>query len=803
MTAPTNLGQLGTKEWEFLQDCADRFEKAWESSATVEINEYLPAPGAPLRRLTLEELIKIDLEIRWRRGQILGLEYYLEKFPELGTPRDLPAQLIYEEYRVRHLFGDKPAPGFFQKRFPAQFPDVQRLIQVHSVGVPRTLPHAPTPAIPSVGGPGPATTPSFDVDYKLLNRIGTGGFGEVWRAEAPGGVEVAVKILFRAMDHEEAQRELNALELIKRLRHPFLLQTHSYWPRRDRLYIVMELADGSLRDRLTECRQAGLTGIPPGELLVYMREAAEALDFLHQQKVLHRDIKPDNILLLQRHAKVADFGLAKVHQTRMASATGSGTPAYMAPEMWGSRVSEHTDQYCLAVTYAELRLDRRLFPGQNLFELMAQHLRQTPDLNPLPPAEQEVLLKALAKVPDQRYPSCKEFALALDQTVLPREIALPPLSTATPSKFPTPSIPTPPVGAEGNYRTVTPNTPSQTNTEKVPSGELPAWRQDQTPGQVTTPVPLPTRRAALRRIIWWTGGVATVSVSAALIVPRLIKNVDYIPFRCKKAKKASIVTLPKVEGSKKCYDQVEFVLSDDLRLPFILVPREKGDDVRSFYILADKVQNKFFEAFMASEDGKALLIKESAGTAKKDVLKGQWKLGAEAGLENKKNLGIADRGDYPVFRVTVTEAYCFARWLRGNLPTTDQWDKAAGRNNKDADHGPFEGDLGGLGKDQVAVNRQGKGPMPAGTAGKDKSLCGCRDMSGNGSEWTRNTQVSSEPVPLKKPTVLDSRVILRGRSYKAPYPLLFKDLDDPNKLETEEYFEAKPDISFRVVLELP
>ena len=148
-------------------------------------------------------------------------------------------------------------------------------------------------------------------------------------------------------------------DLIKLLRHPFLLQTQAYSQEDDRLFIVMELADKSLRDRLKECRAAGLQGIPVTELLTYFKESAEALDFLHEKHILHRDIKPENILLLQGHAKVADFGLAKGQQSHMATATGSGTPLYMAPEVWRNKLSAQSDQYSLALAYAELRLDRR------------------------------------------------------------------------------------------------------------------------------------------------------------------------------------------------------------------------------------------------------------------------------------------------------------------------------------------------------------------------------------------------------------------------------------------------------------
>ena len=150
-------------------------------------------------------------------------------------------------------------------------------------------------------------------------------------------------------------------------------------------------------DRLRECRAQGLPGLPRDELLGYMDELARAVDFLNEPRhqagdgglvgVQHRDIKPHNIFLVGGSVRLADFGLAKVLEASSASHTGSMSPHYVAPEVLEGRVSRWTDQYSLAVTYAQLRTGRLPFAGDSIDQVIYAHLHEPPDLSGLPEEE--------------------------------------------------------------------------------------------------------------------------------------------------------------------------------------------------------------------------------------------------------------------------------------------------------------------------------------------------------------------------------------------------------------------------------
>src|SRR5262249_16337791 len=122
-------------------------------------------------------------------------------------------------------------------------------------------------------------------------------------------------------------------------------------------------------------------------------------------------------LLLKNHVKLADLGLARLMGERSFTGTSCGSPAYMAPEVWRGRAMRQSDQYSLAASYVQMRRNRALFTNENLYEIMLAHFQQAPDLSDLPAAERQVLLKALAKEPAQRFPTCLEFVRALQKAV--------------------------------------------------------------------------------------------------------------------------------------------------------------------------------------------------------------------------------------------------------------------------------------------------------------------------------------------------------------------------------------------------
>jgi serine/threonine protein kinase len=784
------LGGLNSAQWQDLCNCVSRLEKSLQSGAdAVDLRGYLPPPEAPHRRAVFYELIKAELAARYRRGQGCLLEEFLRRYPELGRADELPAGLLYEEYLVRKLHGERPALDEYRAHFPAQFEQLVELVRRHAPpealpdvpprsefgtvgpsGIPAThrasplappgsSAPAPVMSLPEPSGSKLSQQLSGSQGYQLLERIGKGQFGEVYRALAPGGVVVAIKRIFRSLDDEASQRELKALQQIRELRHPFLLQLHNFQAFEDRLLIVMELADGSLEDRLKECQAAGRSGIPVEELLRYFTEAAEALDFLHQQKLAHRDIKPQNLLHLKGHAKVADFGIARPQLNALDHTLNvGGTPAYMAPEMWHGNISVHSDQYSLALTWYEMRTGRGIFRGKTYLEIAQQHLAEEQPVVPgLPAAEQKILQRALAKEPDQRFPSCVAFVQALAEVIAPVK-------------------------------------------------------------------PEPSRR---ERRLPFTVGSLGLALAAMLIFLSIVfwSRLQPPPQRNSEPRKSPEVvvswqpegwtpendrTIPDRLGNRY-YERLVCTVGGQ-QVTVVAVPQTHSEDPLTFYAMENKVWNDLYAVFMADPKAGQLLQRYSTRPGCEHLVRGEWRKGAYApnfnpDPFNEPFFGVEgpEKGNLPVFRVTVTEAHCFAEWL-GNrlgahlgvrLPTRREWLKAAGCEEDSMQTGPIKGDP--QDKSGLALALK-SGPWPVSRGDRDVSTYGCRQMASNGYEWTRDladNEPGKKEIPLEE-MLLPRSVFHQGQSYLALEPLTFRLMREHR---TRDCTEPSFEVSFRVVLE--
>src|SRR2546425_3613034 len=218
--------------------------------------------------------------------------------------------------------------------------------------------------------------------YRLIEPLGSGGFGEAWKCEAPGGIFKAIKFVYGNLnsldvDGVRAEQELHALQRVKEVRHPFICSLDRIEVVEGELVIVMELAERTLHDRFVENQAAGLIGIPRDDLLRYLRDAAEALDYMNEKHNLqHLDVKPRNLFIIGDRVKVADFGLIK-HLERQSSSglLGGVTPLYAPPETFNGKISQRSDQYSLAIVYHELLTGQRPFTGKNVRQLAQQHLQ--------------------------------------------------------------------------------------------------------------------------------------------------------------------------------------------------------------------------------------------------------------------------------------------------------------------------------------------------------------------------------------------------------------------------------------------
>ena len=741
MEPPTDFRRLSDDEWAQFQERADRFAEAAARAPVIDWTAHLDGLTGNLRKAILHEFIKIDLESRWKRGDRAFVDDYLRRFPELGGPYELPTHLVHEEFRIRRSFGDKPDPESYYTRFPHLAETLRGLFDDKSnTYLPlQTLNQSIGTGGKSTAGPPPKKETVLPAvgEYQLMKLLGQGQFGSVWKAMAPGGVEVAVKVITQPADRESAQRELKALELVKNLRHPCLMGTLAFWEHDNKLNIVCELADETLRDRLKAHKKEGRDGVPGPELVRYFEQVAEGLDYLHSMQVFHRDIKPDNILLVKGHAKLADFGLARTMDRPDISVSFAGTPIYMAPEVWGGKFQARSDMYSLAITYAELRLGRPPHDGKDLVELMTQQLESAPNLQGLPAAEQAVLNRALAKQPIKRHATAMEFAAELRKAVIPDDrpavsgkghklgITLGGLALIIALSF-------------AGYAAFGPGGKVETGEGDKKPSDPPITNPPITDPPITNP-PVTDPPIKDPPKVFVPAGYQMVAGSATIPIDnRLV---------AKKIEKLVPGAGPQV---------------------FVLVVTHKPT-LKSFYMLEGKASNALMAAFAAEQpDGRRIPA-------------AVWKL---------------KPSDLPAVDLTVAEAAACAAWLGGKLPTPAQWDEAASLHEPPPNElGIAQSGKAHFGtKDLRAVNAKDRDFSPKGIAdmaGNGREWTAMLIAVKTGA-------LTPLPEKLDDPKAL---IILRGRMQTLATPLSYADLQREQKEPQTQYAGTPSKYTgFRVVV---
>jgi formylglycine-generating enzyme required for sulfatase activity len=462
--------------------------------------------------------------------------------------------------------------------------------------------------------------------------------------------------------------ELRALEIMKEVRHPNVLGMFGAWQRDGLLILAMELADATLLDRLHQSLRDGERGIPSAELMEEMAEGAKGIDHLNGLGIQHRDIKPQNLLVAGGGVKVADFGLAKVLEQSVVSASGAMTPAYAAPEFFKGEATRSSDQYSLAISYCQLRANRLPFQG-NTAQLLAGHLMHPPDLSMLPEAERPAVARALSKKPEDRWACCRDFVKALTE----HTAAVGVMGPETPrlcanSALPRKDSPTPP-GCVGSPSTVLPPGPEATPVAREP-GHTPVGSR------------LRTRPALVLALL-------ALSVPLGLVAARLTRS--------KPADSGTTLSTGRERSSSSTANHTSVQGTEDgdhvtvntIGMKLVPIPagsfqmgsrpKENGhsedealhdvDITKPFYLGTYPVTVGQFRRFVQDRDyhgGKTYRTQ-----AERNNEKATW-----------DNPGWRQLDDYPVVLVSWNDSVAFCQWLskredkKYRLPTEAEWEYA-------------------------------------------------------------------------------------------------------------------------------
>jgi eukaryotic-like serine/threonine-protein kinase len=274
-------------------------------------------------------------------------------------------------------------------------------------------------------------------NYQLIRLLGRGGFADVYLGEHIHlKTKAALKFIHDELDASTIENFTQEARTIAALRHPHIVRILEFGFEDQQPFFVMDYAqNGTLR-----ARHPHGSRLPLPTIVSYVKQIASALDYVHTNKLIHRDVKPEN-MLLDEHDNIllSDFGIVTIAHTASSAQLQerTGTVHFMAPEQINGLPRPASDQYALAVVVYEWISGTRLFSGASFVEVAMKHLTEPPPslcekVPGLSPMVEQIILKALSKDPQRRFPTIQDFSLALEEACLANYSTMPADSTLLP-----------------------------------------------------------------------------------------------------------------------------------------------------------------------------------------------------------------------------------------------------------------------------------------------------------------------------------------------------------------------------------
>ena len=607
--------------------------------------------------------------------------------------------------------------------------------------------------------------------YHLIEQLGQGGMATVYKAyDTRLEREVAIKVIRMgslppdAVEHMLKRFEREAKSLA-RLEHPNIIPIHDYGEHEGSPYLVMRYIPGG-----TLKNQTG-NAMPYYQACRLLAPIAHALAYAHGQNVIHRDVKPANILITSAgEPMLSDFGVAKILEseesnTLTGTAIGIGTPEYMAPEQWVNKVVPQTDIYALGVVFYELVTGRKPYTADTpaavlLKQAMDPLPRPKQFVHDLPDQVERVIFKAMAKKPEERYASMAEFASALEKLAAAedkKQAHNPVLAKAGPraeTKKDKSRVNIAPQQADTTLDWAQPVSPAVTMAKR---SEIPAWVYllvggpllvlaaggAWLAGKMTTAAPtlipspiaaaLPTAKATA-----WVPTLAPIVVSTATVFfPTVTVSTTPISFTATAVYGIGSTQIWHQDGMKMVYVPAgEFQMGSNQGNP-----DEKP------------VHAVYLDAFWIDQ------TEITNGMYLKCVSAGQC-----SAPENNNFAGIpgypydkSQYADYAVVGVGSNQADSYCQWAGRRLPTEAEWEKAArGTDGRTYPWGnqPPEPNLAWYDPGPGTDASLHQFPVKVGGFPKGASPYGVLDMAGNASEWVADRYDSNYYAnsPYRNPT---------------------------------------------------